>query len=216
MELVQATSSDPEGFSHDQAFAHTPPPRSRSRRWPSADDMSSSTSTTIRGAFSPVVLPGETHSEATERWRQRRGVPLRPTVLVDDADVMAMISTLPMSEHIDLPIRDDNARDEDGNRSSGEGGDDAEVAEGATATAESSVAGIASGSASGTGVAAPKYGDVCSICLEAFAAGDTLRALPCLHRFHADCVDTWIVACVHARQPCSCPNCKHVVWQRGA
>jgi hypothetical protein len=43
----------------------------------------------------------------------------------------------------------------------------------------------------------------CSVCLVEFADGDVLRILPCLHRFHVSCVDTWLV-----HQHGVCPVCK--------
>lgn len=33
----------------------------------------------------------------------------------------------------------------------------------------------------------------CAVCLEAYASGELLRTLPCLHRYHAACADTWLV-----------------------
>jgi hypothetical protein len=42
----------------------------------------------------------------------------------------------------------------------------------------------------------------CSICLEQYQEGEHLRMLPCMHAFHMDCVDTWLV--VRA----TCPVCK--------
>lgn len=41
----------------------------------------------------------------------------------------------------------------------------------------------------------------CTICLEAWAAGDVQRTLPCLHMFHAACVDPWL------RKRAQCPLC---------
>mmetsp|Transcript_1452 Transcript_1452/g.3072 ORF Transcript_1452/g.3072 Transcript_1452/m.3072 type:complete len:422 (+) Transcript_1452:78-1343(+) len=45
----------------------------------------------------------------------------------------------------------------------------------------------------------------CSICLGSYAAGDSVKSLPCLHRFHAQCVDTWL------RQHDTCPICKYQI-----
>lgn len=43
----------------------------------------------------------------------------------------------------------------------------------------------------------------CLICLESFAAGDKRKILPCLHGFHANCIDKWL------RTNGACPICKH-------
>ena len=43
----------------------------------------------------------------------------------------------------------------------------------------------------------------CVVCLDAFAAGDVLRSLPCLHVFHQFCVDKWLES-----QEATCPICK--------
>lgn len=45
----------------------------------------------------------------------------------------------------------------------------------------------------------------CMICVEPFAKGDSLRTLPCLHRYHRCCIDEWL------RRSCLCPICKHDV-----
>mmetsp|Transcript_12272 Transcript_12272/g.27859 ORF Transcript_12272/g.27859 Transcript_12272/m.27859 type:complete len:314 (+) Transcript_12272:98-1039(+) len=42
----------------------------------------------------------------------------------------------------------------------------------------------------------------CMVCLEMFKAGDELRILPCLHRFHKGCVDEWLA------RSAECPICK--------
>lgn len=47
----------------------------------------------------------------------------------------------------------------------------------------------------------------CMVCLEEFKAGDNLRILPCLHRYHRDCIDPWLARSRH------CPVCKHDVTQ---
>jgi hypothetical protein len=42
----------------------------------------------------------------------------------------------------------------------------------------------------------------CSICLYPFAAGDSVRTIPCLHQYHTDCIDGWL------RTNAICPVCK--------
>eukprot|EP00658_Telonema_sp_P-2_P079049 TRINITY_DN755_c0_g1_i1.p1 TRINITY_DN755_c0_g1~~TRINITY_DN755_c0_g1_i1.p1 ORF type:complete len:407 (-),score=101.91 TRINITY_DN755_c0_g1_i1:487-1638(-) len=43
----------------------------------------------------------------------------------------------------------------------------------------------------------------CVICLDEFAAGDSIRILPCNHEYHAACVDRWLET-----QQRHCPLCK--------
>jgi len=45
--------------------------------------------------------------------------------------------------------------------------------------------------------------EYCNICRDVFQKGEQLRILPCFHRYHAACVDRWLM------QSRTCPTCKH-------
>lgn len=47
----------------------------------------------------------------------------------------------------------------------------------------------------------------CSVCLDAVAAGSTVKTLPCAHTFHAGCIDTWLM------RRASCPCCREPIEQ---
>ncbi|XP_076853964.1 RING finger protein 215 isoform X3 [Brachyhypopomus gauderio] len=47
--------------------------------------------------------------------------------------------------------------------------------------------------------------DSCAVCLEQYSNNQCLRVLPCLHEFHKDCVDRWLLL----QQ--TCPLCKRSV-----
>lgn len=53
--------------------------------------------------------------------------------------------------------------------------------------------------------AMPEEHRACTICMEDFQEGDEQRTLPCFHRFHRGCVDTWL------GNSGTCPICKHRV-----
>lgn len=42
----------------------------------------------------------------------------------------------------------------------------------------------------------------CAVCLEEYVVDDTLRSLPCLHKFHRACIDQWLGT------KASCPVCQ--------
>jgi hypothetical protein len=50
----------------------------------------------------------------------------------------------------------------------------------------------------------------CPICLAPWEGGETLRTLPCLHHFCAECVDPWLLG--HGRGDAACPVCKTLVF----
>jgi hypothetical protein len=76
----------------------------------------------------------------------------------------------------------------------------ASLADGAKAGGSEAAAAEGSG-AEGSG--APH---TCAVCLEPYAEGDVLRLLPCLHGFHAACIDVWLT-----RQKSTCPICKRSI-----
>jgi hypothetical protein len=47
---------------------------------------------------------------------------------------------------------------------------------------------------------------LCAVCREGYTDGERLRTLLCGHRYHAECIDTWLL------QTPTCPFCKR--WQR--
>lgn len=47
--------------------------------------------------------------------------------------------------------------------------------------------------------------DMCCICLEEYEAGDKLRMLGCLHKFHVECIALW----ANSDKSLLCPVCKH-------
>lgn len=52
---------------------------------------------------------------------------------------------------------------------------------------------------------ADKKAKECVICMLEFAGGDALRFLPCLHAYHAACIDAWLL------RSFTCPSCMEPV-----
>lgn len=50
----------------------------------------------------------------------------------------------------------------------------------------------------------------CIICLEPFTEGDPLRTLPCMHRYHKPCIDSWLTVRL------SCPLCNAEFCRKSA
>lgn len=50
----------------------------------------------------------------------------------------------------------------------------------------------------------------CSICLEAFKDREVVKTLPCLHHFHASCIEEWLR---REGQAVCCPMCKTAVFE---
>ena len=71
----------------------------------------------------------------------------------------------------------------------------------AAAYAELGKGGSLSSSASAASSSRREGSPTCSICLEKWEAGDVVRTLPCLHLFHAACLDPWL------KKRFQCPLC---------
>eukprot|EP00429_Kryptoperidinium_foliaceum_P063686 CAMPEP_0176067162 /NCGR_PEP_ID=MMETSP0120_2-20121206/33521_1 /TAXON_ID=160619 /ORGANISM="Kryptoperidinium foliaceum, Strain CCMP 1326" /LENGTH=182 /DNA_ID=CAMNT_0017400775 /DNA_START=5 /DNA_END=553 /DNA_ORIENTATION=+ len=56
-------------------------------------------------------------------------------------------------------------------------------------------------------------GETCVVCLDDLAGSAPCRKLPCDHRFHAECIDTWWVMHRH-RDDLTCPTCRSVLARR--
>jgi hypothetical protein len=57
----------------------------------------------------------------------------------------------------------------------------------------------------------------CAICMEAYRRGQWLRTLPCLHSYHTDCIDQWLLVPTEDG-PTSrrrCPLCNAEPWPSG-
>ncbi|GJM88109.1 hypothetical protein PR202_ga04136 [Eleusine coracana subsp. coracana] len=54
-------------------------------------------------------------------------------------------------------------------------------------------------------VAMPPAAAECTVCLKDFDELDKLRAMPCAHAFHQDCIFRWL------RRNATCPLCRHLL-----
>ncbi|KAL3867784.1 hypothetical protein ACJMK2_040632 [Sinanodonta woodiana] len=50
-----------------------------------------------------------------------------------------------------------------------------------------------------------KKGKECAICMCDFVMGESLRFLPCMHTYHKDCIDDWLM------RSFTCPSCMEPV-----
>ncbi|XP_045158863.2 RING finger protein 11-like isoform X1 [Mercenaria mercenaria] len=50
-----------------------------------------------------------------------------------------------------------------------------------------------------------KKGKECVICMGDFSVGEQLRILPCMHSYHKDCIDDWLM------RSFTCPSCMEPV-----
>ncbi|XP_075930545.1 RING finger protein 11-like [Petromyzon marinus] len=50
-----------------------------------------------------------------------------------------------------------------------------------------------------------KTGRECVICMLEFVSGDAVRYLPCLHTYHVECIDDWLM------RSFTCPSCMEPV-----
>eukprot|EP00929_Paragymnodinium_shiwhaense_P083729 TRINITY_DN44722_c0_g1_i1.p1 TRINITY_DN44722_c0_g1~~TRINITY_DN44722_c0_g1_i1.p1 ORF type:complete len:332 (+),score=55.63 TRINITY_DN44722_c0_g1_i1:133-1128(+) len=48
--------------------------------------------------------------------------------------------------------------------------------------------------------------DECPVCCDCYKPGDVLRTLPCLHVFHAKCIDQWLLGDMRGARECPCCN----------
>lgn len=55
----------------------------------------------------------------------------------------------------------------------------------------------------GTGDSIPTYSECCVVCLESLEPDHSIRALPCRHVFHTDCITPWLTT-----RQAACPLCK--------
>jgi hypothetical protein len=61
--------------------------------------------------------------------------------------------------------------------------------------------------AAAAAASSPGCVESCPICMEPLAPGDVAKSLPCLHAFHAKCIDQWL------RTSRRCPMCNHCVGE---
>lgn len=77
-----------------------------------------------------------------------------------------------------------------------------------TVKGKSGEAGSGSGGGGGGAGSTPSELEECRICLLEYEDGEEVKTLPCMHRFHSECIDRWLA---ESRQ---CPVCKTFVDAR--
>ena len=82
-------------------------------------------------------------------------------------------------------------------RSSGGGGGGSDEKGKVESSRKEGVEGEEEGDGEGDGT-----GNSCSVCMCEFEEGETIRTLPCFHKYHAACIDTWL------KQKAQCPVCR--------
>jgi hypothetical protein len=69
--------------------------------------------------------------------------------------------------------------------------------------AKNCIAAMETGAVGADGCSATAESDPCSVCQDAFVAGETFRRMPCGHTFHAECLAPWL------KGHNTCPTCRH-------
>ena len=113
------------------------------------------------------------------------------------------LSRIPISKWAGCPSGGAGCSDSASGASSGAAGAAGALGSGTAAAKDAQSSGGSGGSGGGSG--SGEEHARCAVCLENYEIGDSVRHLPCLHSYHATCIDKWFEASVE------CPVCKHDV-----